>query len=290
MIVRRRRAADQRPGVDRSARLPVIGLTVVVLMLSVFACAMAIAGKRATDQFTRSDRLSSAWRQTVDGLRDESLLIQQYRTHPVPGIRNNLNAAAADVQAAVDLLNAHDQNIGAVLRIDAAHRRYQRQIRRLLQAVDEDDTRMAARIYTDELQPLGSAMTYLAEQAVDRQNAVNAAHLRDLRRLQSIGMATPVVFAAGLLLLGLFWRVLHGYQRDIEQQARDQSDTLSALLVHDLGVPATAGRAAAMRQHLLDLPAPIVATALGYHHNTTTRLAAEAGTTWSNYPSGNHGP
>lgn len=65
-----------------------------------------------------------------------------------------------------------------------------------------------------------------------------------------------------------------------------RSDTLSALLVHDLGVPATAGRTAAIRQHVLDLPAPIVATALGYHHNTTTRHTAEAGTTWSNYTPG----
>ena len=37
---------------------------------------------------------------------------------------------------------------------------------------------------------------------------------------------------------------------------------------------------------LPNLPVPIVATALGYHHNTTTRLAAEAGTTWSNYARG----
>jgi hypothetical protein len=59
-----------------------------------------------------------------------------------------------------------------------------------------------------------------------------------------------------------------------------RSDTLSAL-VHKIGVPATAGRAAAIRQHVLDLPAPIVATALNYHHNTTTRHAAEAGASWS---------
>jgi hypothetical protein len=36
------------------------------------------------------------------------------------------------------------------------------------------------------------------------------------------------------------------------------------------------------------MPAPIVATALGYHHVTTTRLATEAGTTWSNYAPGDH--
>ncbi|MFG1901138.1 hypothetical protein [Micromonospora carbonacea] len=52
-------------------------------------------------------------------------------------------------------------------------------------------------------------------------------------------------------------------------------NTLAAL-VHSLGVPTTAGRAAAIRQHVLDMPAPIVATALGYHHATTARLATEA--------------
>ncbi|TDC60563.1 hypothetical protein E1258_14450 [Micromonospora sp. KC207] len=65
-------------------------------------------------------------------------------------------------------------------------------------------------------------------------------------------------------------------------------NTLAAL-VHSLGVPTTAGRAAAIRQHVLDMPAPIVATALGYHHATTARLATEAGTTWSNYAPGDHG-
>lgn len=61
-----------------------------------------------------------------------------------------------------------------------------------------------------------------------------------------------------------------------------QPSTLSTL-VQALGVPSIAARTAAIRQHVLDLPAPIVATALGYHQVTTARLAAEAGTTWANY-------
>jgi len=64
-----------------------------------------------------------------------------------------------------------------------------------------------------------------------------------------------------------------------------RSDTLSAL-VQELGVPTPDARAAAIRQHALELPAPIVATALGYHQVTTARLAAEAGTTWANYAAG----
>jgi hypothetical protein len=64
-------------------------------------------------------------------------------------------------------------------------------------------------------------------------------------------------------------------------------DTLSAL-VNSLGVPTTAGRASAIRQHVLEMPAPVVADALGYHQVTTAKLAAQAGGTWSRYAAGNH--
>jgi hypothetical protein len=46
-----------------------------------------------------------------------------------------------------------------------------------------------------------------------------------------------------------------------------------------MGVPTTAARGAAIRQHLQDSPAPIVADALGYHPVTTAKLATETGTT-----------
>jgi len=61
-----------------------------------------------------------------------------------------------------------------------------------------------------------------------------------------------------------------------------------ATLIHDLGVPTVAGRAAAIRQHVLEMPAPLVADALGYHQATATRLAAQAGSTWSRYAPGDH--
>jgi hypothetical protein len=61
-----------------------------------------------------------------------------------------------------------------------------------------------------------------------------------------------------------------------------------AALVNDLGIPTAAGRAAAIRQHVLEMPAPVVADALGYHQATTARLAAQAGGTWSHYAPGDH--
>ncbi|MFD5268884.1 hypothetical protein [Streptomyces sp. NPDC058335] len=64
-------------------------------------------------------------------------------------------------------------------------------------------------------------------------------------------------------------------------------DHLSALL-NDIGVPVAAARGAATRQQLLEMPAPVVANALGYHDKTTTRLRNETGGTWSRYAPGDH--
>jgi hypothetical protein len=59
-------------------------------------------------------------------------------------------------------------------------------------------------------------------------------------------------------------------------------------LLQKLGVPTSAGRGAALRQHLLEVPAPVIADALGYHYKTTARLSSEAGAGWSRYASGDH--
>ncbi|MBA2810896.1 hypothetical protein E0500_026730 [Streptomyces sp. KM273126] len=70
-----------------------------------------------------------------------------------------------------------------------------------------------------------------------------------------------------------------------DQPARP--DHLSALL-GEIGIPVAAARGAAIRQQLLELPAPVVADALGYHGKTTSRLLKEAGGTWSRYAAGEH--
>ncbi|MFD5117125.1 hypothetical protein ACFWNG_33275 [Streptomyces sp. NPDC058391] len=45
-----------------------------------------------------------------------------------------------------------------------------------------------------------------------------------------------------------------------------------------------ASRVSAIRQHVLEMPAPVVA--LGYHQVTTAKLAAQAGDTWNRYAAG----
>lgn len=54
------------------------------------------------------------------------------------------------------------------------------------------------------------------------------------------------------------------------------------------GIPARDGRSAALRQLVLQAPAPVIATMLGYSHDGTAQVAAEVGSPWSRYAPGDH--
>ena len=57
------------------------------------------------------------------------------------------------------------------------------------------------------------------------------------------------------------------------------------------GIPARGGRSAALRQLVLQAPAPVIAAMLGYSHEGAARIAAEAGSPWSRYaPEDQHQP
>jgi hypothetical protein len=61
-----------------------------------------------------------------------------------------------------------------------------------------------------------------------------------------------------------------------------------AALINKLGVPTLAARTAAIRQHVLNMPTPVVADALNYHTVTTAKIATRTGVTWSRYAIGDH--
>ena len=60
--------------------------------------------------------------------------------------------------------------------------------------------------------------------------------------------------------------------------------------LRDLGFPMRTARISALRQLVLQAPAPVIADALGFHHTTTTRQPANAGATWSRYAAGERPP
>ncbi|MBT2478114.1 site-specific integrase [Streptomyces sp. ISL-94] len=58
--------------------------------------------------------------------------------------------------------------------------------------------------------------------------------------------------------------------------------------LRELGIPAEKGRTSAIRQLVLQAPAPVIAQALGYHDKSTTRIATDAGAPWKHYAPGDH--
>jgi hypothetical protein len=56
--------------------------------------------------------------------------------------------------------------------------------------------------------------------------------------------------------------------------------------LRDLSLPMRTARISALRQLVLQVPAPVIADALGFHYTTTTRRHANAGGPWSRYAAG----
>jgi hypothetical protein len=56
--------------------------------------------------------------------------------------------------------------------------------------------------------------------------------------------------------------------------------------LHLAGISARNGRTGALRQLVLQAPAPVIATTLGYTHQQAARVSAEAGSPWSRYAPG----
>jgi hypothetical protein len=61
-----------------------------------------------------------------------------------------------------------------------------------------------------------------------------------------------------------------------------------AELLTEFGIPTRAALTAALRQLVLQAPAPVIAQALGYHHNTAHRHATQAAGPWALYAPGDH--
>ncbi len=60
------------------------------------------------------------------------------------------------------------------------------------------------------------------------------------------------------------------------------------LRLHTLGIPNLSGRTSAIRELLLQAPAPVVAAMLGYDPTRAEKLATDAGATWKRYAAGDH--
>jgi hypothetical protein len=150
-------------------------------------------------------------------------------------------------------------------------------------------TRVAACLMLLYAQPVSRLIRLTTDDVIQQDSEV-------LIRLGDPPAPVPEPFAALLLELAL-----SGHQPGITTastparwlfpgQSAGQPLAAGTMLAHlrTLGFLTGPARLSALRQLVLQAPAPVIARSLGFHDNTTTRIAAEAGKTWNQYAPGDH--
>jgi diguanylate cyclase len=205
-------------------RLATAGLAVVLLALTGFSLWVAYSTNRVARQADRFSRLSDAYQQARFAVAAEESLERKYRLEPGPEVRQRYQQAAAALVAALDVVHERGNHEDQVLvgQLDADHARYLDAIGRMFAAVDAGETERVLTIDTDQVDPLFSAIETRVNAAADAHRAQALASLAALRHQETFVMvATPIAFAVGLGLLGMFWATVVGYQRRTQRQAAE---------------------------------------------------------------------
>ena len=203
-------------------RLATVGLAAVLVVLTGFGLWAAFSTSRAIRQADRLSRLSDAYEQARWAVAVEQGLERKYRLEPGPEVRADFQQTAASLLAALEVVRQRGDDADRLLvgQVQAEHVRYRAALEQMFAAVDAGATRRVVAIDTDQLDPLLATIEAQVEEAAEAHRQAAVAGLGALHRQETVVVATtPVAFAAGLGLLGVFWTLLVGYQRRTERQA-----------------------------------------------------------------------
>jgi diguanylate cyclase (GGDEF)-like protein len=215
---------DQWSQSQTVTRLATGGMAAVLVVLAGFALWAAYSTNRAASQADRLSRLSDNYQQARFAVAAEESLERKYRLEPGPEVRAKYQRAVAALLAALGVVDQNGDRADRTLvaRVKAQHADYLDAIGRMFAAVDVGDAARVLAIDSDQVDPAFGTIEAQVNAAADAHHAQALVGLAALRRQETIVLAaTPVAFALGLGLLGVFLAIVVGYQRRTRRQATE---------------------------------------------------------------------
>lgn len=204
------------------------GMVAVLVALAAFAIWAQVVTRTAVEGSKRDVLVSNAYYRARYSLTLELASEREYLLQRDARVRSDVRDAA---QQMTDALRTVSSNGTTEDRVDAQwittqNRRYLHAVRRFELAADRGDTRLARTIDDREMEPLFTSIRQKVTARAIQQSQKTVSELEALHRLQNLIEAlTVMAFAAGLLLLALFFRTLQAYRKRIGREVEALQDS-----------------------------------------------------------------
>jgi diguanylate cyclase (GGDEF)-like protein/PAS domain S-box-containing protein len=237
---------------DRIGHFASLGLLFVLVVPPLFALWGAVATYQAGVAVKNATELSDTFWQARFAVGDEESLEAHYSLIPSPAVRTlHRNAGTTVVEALHQAFTISDTEDRQVIdEILTLHEKYILSVEHMFAAVDANDTAAARAIDARDVDPGSDRMIALIAAAADHHRVDATDQLAALSAIQrKVLIATPVVFALGVVLGVFFWRI----QRRRAEEDFGQEASREGLAREAVAIRTSERRFRGLVQNALDL-------------------------------------
>ena len=217
-------------------RLAYLSLFAVLLALAGFSIWAAALNQQATSDVESSTAINNLFRQVNSTLSTEIALQNEYALEPSVTVKNEHLAAANTLIALLQRLQQEGDPEDASLARQAlaAQTHYLLITGQFFAAVDAHDLTRARAIHSRDIDPEFDQFQQHIQTEADKEKALAADSVKRLVQVQRMTFTiTPLVFAIGLLLMGVSGWITRTYRRKLDEAVQSEMAHLARLALTD---------------------------------------------------------
>ncbi|MEO6888453.1 MAG: bifunctional diguanylate cyclase/phosphodiesterase [Ktedonobacteraceae bacterium] len=218
------------------SRLASLGVATILLILLGFSIWSVTTIGQYVNRASESISLNDQYQQARYALVKETSIELAYFSEPSTTLRATQLATATTLNSILHTLtqatDPRDSQFAQALL--AEHTRYQSATIAMFAAIDAHNISQAKIIRGTQIGPLFLRLQHQIDSAAEKERQEAFQNLAALKQAQNvIFLATLCVFAGCLILLAVFWRILHTYQRHLKKVTQDKFTRLTQMALMD---------------------------------------------------------